>query len=78
MDPYALAISNRIVAMDNFLDLASFRVAQTIEICSQHPGTVSIQPFCTDLGILLGHLFSFVHANKLKLAISLSNLCSCS
>ena len=51
MDPYAFAISSNIVAKDKFLDFASFRAAQTIEICSQHPGTFSIQPFCTDLFI---------------------------
>ena len=48
MDPYALAISSHIIAKDKFLDLASFRAAQTIEMCSQHPGTFSIQHFCTD------------------------------
>ena len=53
MDPYALVISSHIVAKDKFLDLASFRAAQTIEMCSQHPGTFSIQPFCTDLFINL-------------------------
>ena len=53
MDPYAFAISSHIVARDKFLDLASFRAAQTIEICSQQPGTFSIQPFCTDLFIIL-------------------------
>ena len=47
MDPYASAISSHIVAKDKFLDLASFRAAQTIEMCSQHRETFSIQPFCT-------------------------------
>ena len=51
MDPYALAISSHIVAKNKFLDLASFRAAHTIEMCSQHPGTFSIQLFCTDLFI---------------------------
>ena len=49
MDPYAFAISSHIVAKVKFLDLASFGAAQTIEICSQQPGTFFIQPFCTDL-----------------------------
>ena len=53
MDPYALAISSHIIAKDKFLDLASFRAAPTIEMCSQHPRTFSIQPFCTDLFINL-------------------------
>ena len=48
---YIKAIPSHIVAKDKFLDLASFRAAQTTEICSQHPGTFSIQPFCTDLFI---------------------------
>ena len=39
MDLYAFAISSHIVAKDKFLDLASFRAAQTIEIRSQHPQT---------------------------------------
>ena len=53
MDPYALAISSHIVGKDKFLDLAYYRAAQTIGMCSQHPGTFSIQPFCTDLFINL-------------------------
>ena len=53
MDPLAFAISSHIVAKDKFLYLASFRAAQTTEICSHHPGTFFIQPFCTDLFINL-------------------------
>ena len=53
MDPYALAISSHVVVKDKFLDLASFTAAQTIEMCSQHSGTFSMQPFCTDLFINL-------------------------
>ena len=53
MDPYAFAISSHIAAKDKFLDLASLRAAQTIEICSQHRETFSIQPICTDLFINL-------------------------
>ena len=63
MDPYALAISSHIVAKDTFLDLASFRAAQTIEICSQHPGAFFIQPFCTDLytNLLLTVYVGWIH-----------------
>ena len=53
MDPYVFAISSHLVAKDKFLDLASFRAAQTIKICSQNPGTFFIQLFCTDLFINL-------------------------
>ena len=69
MDPYALAISSHIVAKDNFLDLASFRAAQTIDISSQHPGNFSIQPFCADLFInllLLTKFFPRCLETKLK------------
>ena len=69
MEPYALAMSNHIVTKDKFLDLVSFRAVQTIEMCSQHPGTFSIQPFCTDLFInllLLIKCFSRGLETKLK------------
>ena len=48
-----ICVSHHIVAKDKFLDMASFRAAQTTEICSQHPATFSIQPFCTALFINL-------------------------
>ena len=69
MDPDALAISSHIIAADNFLDMASFEAAQTIEICSQLPGTFSVQPFCTVLSInflLLIKCFSRLLETKLK------------
>ena len=49
IDPYAFGILSHFVAKDRFLDMAFFRAAQTMEICPQHPGTFSIQLFCTDL-----------------------------
>ena len=60
MDPYEFAIWSHIVGKDKFLDLASFRTAQIIEICSQHPGTFSLQPFCIDLFINLLSLIKCV------------------
>ena len=72
MDPYALAISSHIVAKDKFLDLASFRAAQNIEMCFQHRGTFSIQPFCTDLLInLLLFIKCFSRCLETKLKKSL-------
>ena len=69
MDPYALVISNHIVAKNRFLDLAFFRATQTLEICSQHQGTFPIQPFCIDFLInllLLSKCFSRHCFTKLK------------
>ena len=69
MNPYALAISSHIVAKYIFFNLASFRAAKTTEICSQHPGTFFIQPFCTDFFInllLLIKCFSRRLETKLK------------
>ena len=69
MHSYALAISSHIVAKDKFLDLATIRAAQTIEMCSQHAGLFSIQPSRTDLFInllLLIKCFSRHLQTKLK------------
>ena len=72
MDQYALEMSSHIDAKDNFLDLASFRAAQTIGMCSQHPGTFSTLPFCTDLFInLLLPIKSFSRRLETKLKKSL-------
>ena len=53
IDPYAFAISNQIEAAEDFLALASFNTDQTMDKCSQQPGTFSMQPFCTDKLIIL-------------------------
>ena len=45
MEPYPFAMSNHIVAKVELWVLASFRVCQTMERCSQQPRTFSIQPF---------------------------------
>ena len=49
MEPYAFAMSNHIVAKVDLWVLASFRACQTMERCSQQPGTFSIQPFWIEL-----------------------------
>ena len=77
MDPYALAISSHIVAKNKFLDLVSFRAAQTIEMSSQHPETFSIQSFCTDLLInLLLFIKCFSRRLETKLKKSLPSTLS--
>ena len=53
IDPYAFAISNQIDAAKDFLALASFNTDQTMDKCSQQPGTFSMQPFCTDKLMIL-------------------------
>ena len=45
-------MSSQIFAKD-FVDWASFKADHTIDICSQQPGTLSIQPFWTDVLIRL-------------------------
>lgn len=49
----AFAISSHIVARSDLLTRASLRAAQTIDMCSQQPGTFSIQPFWSDVLINL-------------------------
>ena len=49
MESYAFAMSNHIVAKVDLWVLASFRACQTMERCSQQPGTFSIQPFWIEL-----------------------------
>ena len=48
MDPQALAMSSEMFAKEDFVDRTSFKADHTIDICSQQPGTLSIQPFLTD------------------------------
>ena len=40
-------------AKEDFVYWASFKVDHMIDICSQQPGTLPLQPFCTDVLIRL-------------------------
>ena len=53
IDPYAFAISNQIDGAEDFLALASFNTDQSMDKCSQQPGTFSMQTFCTDKVMIL-------------------------
>ena len=46
-------MSSQMFAKEDFVDRASFKADHTFDICSQQPGTLSIQPFWTDVLIRL-------------------------
>ena len=60
MDPQALAMSSQIFAKKDFVDWASFKADNTIDICSQQPGSLTwnnnyfyiFPPFCL-VGLVL-------------------------
>ena len=41
-------MSSQMFVKEDFVDQASFKADHTIDICSQQPGTLSIQPFWMD------------------------------
>ena len=41
-------MSSQMFVKEDFVDRASFKADHTIDICSQQPGTLSIQPFWMD------------------------------
>ena len=55
-------------AKEDFTDRASFKADHTIDICFQQPGTLSIQPFYTDVLIrLLLVIICFTSRFEIKL-----------
>ena len=58
---------SQIFAKEDFADWASFKADHTIDICSQWPGTLSIQPFWTDELIRLLLVIYFTSHFEIKL-----------
>ena len=61
-------MSSQMFAKEDFTDRASFKADHTIDICFQQPGTLSIQPFYTDVLIrLLLVIICFTSRFEIKL-----------
>ena len=59
---------SQIFAKEDLVEQASFKADHTIDICSQQPGALSIQPFCTGVLIrLLLVIISFTSRFEINL-----------
>ena len=60
-------MSSQMFAKEDFVDRASFKADHTIDICSQQPGSLSIQPFWADELIRLLLVICFTSRFEIKL-----------